>query len=112
MTWQAMDIDAVVQIHLNGLGLCFGNPTESSSLSPGQKPLSHGKMKAMPAMAAYESWKPTSLTADGSRVRCMSRDVKSTVPVLLNLPCRRAVSPMNMKRKALTMDGPAPVASV
>ena len=115
--WHEMDMAAVVQTHLNGLEPCFIRPDShllltASSSSSGQNPFSHGKMKAMPAMAAYDSWNPTSRMADGSIARCMTSAESSTVPVLLKRPCRRALSPSRMNRKALTIDAPAPVARV
>ena len=69
-------------------------------------------MNAIPAIAAYESWNPTSRSDEGDSVRCISRAAIRTVPVLLKRPHSRAVSPMRMNRNALTIDAPAPVARV
>ena len=53
--WHEIDRVAVSQIHLSG----------PLNLLPwlGQKSRSHGYMNAIPPMAAYDSWKPTSRSA-------------------------------------------------
>lgn len=101
-----MDNAAVSHIHSRG-------PRLSLILSLcGQNARNQGKMNAIPAIAAYDSWKPTSWSACGSMTRCMSSEVMRTVPVFLKRLYILAVSPVRMKTNALTIDAPAPVARV
>ena len=69
-------------------------------------------MKAIPAMAAYDSWNPTSLMDCGVIVRWIRSADMSIVPKFLELFAILALSPSRMKRNARTMDAPAPVAKV
>ena len=39
-------------------------------------------MNAIPAMAAYESWKPTDVTDSGEMTSCMNKAARSMLPVL------------------------------
>ena len=50
VSWQDMDKAAESQSHFNGLTMIFP--------SSGQNPFIHGYITAIPAIAAYESWKP------------------------------------------------------
>lgn len=72
--------------------------------------LSCGCIQAMPAIAAYESWKPMLEMSSGFKVRCiMSED--ASVVFRSGLRCSRMpVSRMIMKMRALIIDAPAPVA--
>ena len=106
--WHAMDIAAVSHIRFIGFRI-----HDVFSASPSDhSPCSHGNMNAIPAMAAYESWNPTSRTASGDMHRWMISAVISTDPVFLKRPVNLAYSPRNMNRKARRLDAPAPVAKV
>lgn len=103
VSWHDIDNAAESQIHLN------------PSLFPverGQNPFSHGYMKAMPAIAAYDSWKPTELNDCGAMQSCMTNADKRSVPVSQERPECLAASRRIMNRNALTMESPAPVARV
>lgn len=69
-------------------------------------------MKAIPAIAAYESWKLMVLTDDGEKKVCIISETRRVFPMLLYRPVMRAVSPIVMNRRARTVDGAAPVAKV
>jgi len=69
-------------------------------------------MKAIPAMAAYESWKPTDRNDCGSTQSCTTNAEKNRVPVSHERPESLAASRRIMNRNALTMESPAPVARV
>ena len=88
-----------------------GSPSFSFPES-GQKLLNLGYMYAMPAIAAYDNWNPTSFMAPGEIVRWMMRADMSVAPKLLGLLDILALSLSIMKRNARTMDAPAPVAKV
>ena len=78
--------------------------------SLGQIALKCGCIQAMPAIAAYESWKPMLEMSSGFKVRCiMSED--ASVVFRSGFRCSRMpVSRMIMKIRALIIDAPAPVA--
>ena len=105
-----MDRAAVFHIHRIGSGYFLADDPLSCSDLSGQKPLSHGNMKAIPAIAAYERWKPASRMDCDAMMRCISNDARSIEPVLCIRPLALAASPMTMNRKARTIDAPAPVA--
>ena len=63
VNWQEMDIEQTSHIHLVHLVII-----PSSKTLPGHKPFSRGNMNAMPAIAAYDSWKPTDFTDNGDIV--------------------------------------------
>ena len=69
-------------------------------------------MNAIPAMAAYESWKLTDRTESGSMMTCIRSEAISNCLRLCRRPVIRAASPRNMNMKARTIEGPAPVARV
>lgn len=81
-------------------------------LLPGHRPFSHGDMNAIPAIAAYESWNPTSLDDPGENSSWTNRDVMRIVAMFLLRPVSRAVSLIRMNRNALVIEAPAPVAAV
>ena len=82
---------------------------ESSS---GQILFNRGYMNAIPAIAVYDSWKPTERIDEGEMHSWSVRAVINMCSVLRDLPDSLALSFRIIKRKALTKDGPAPVASV
>ena len=61
--WHAIEREEQSHIHFNPF---IVNPL--SALSAGHKSRSFGKMYAMPAIAAYDSWNPTSLISAGVRI--------------------------------------------
>ena len=65
-TWQEMDRAAASQI------LRTGSKREVS----GYQPFRIGNSRKMPAIARYESWKPTEAMADGVRTSWMSSAVE------------------------------------
>ena len=105
--WHEMDIAAESHIHLS---LLTTHP--SSFLSPGQNPAIHGNIKAMPMIAAYDSWKPTSMIESGIIARCM---IRAAITVFFRFAClwlSLIHSPITMNMNARVIDAPAPVASV
>ena len=60
-------------------------------------------------MARYESWKLAEVMTPGSMAHCIVNAVHSMFTAYAFLPVSSAVSLRRMKRKALTMDGEAPV---
>ena len=80
VSWQAIDIAAEFHIHLAG-------PVTASPamllLPSGHMDLRRGKMNAMPAMAAYESWNPTERMDPGSMHRWIMSAAMRVLPVLL-----------------------------
>lgn len=102
-----MDIAAESHIHRAHFVM-----NESSFLSPGQNPCRTGKMNAIPATAAYDSWNPISVMLLGDSTICIIIAVIITRGRLILYFLKFAYSPMVMKVKALIIDGPEPVASV
>ena len=66
----------------------------------------------MPAIARYDSWKPTEVMADGLRTSWISRAVDRIRSGFRGRQASRAVSVRKMNRKARTMEGEAPVIKV
>lgn len=69
-------------------------------------------MKAIPAIAAYDSWKLTECMEDGEMVRCIIKAENRSDAVVGLRRVIAADSLRRMKMKALTIEGPAPVATV
>ena len=64
----------------------------------------------MPAIAAYDSWKPISDMSEGVRVRCMTR-LDARVVLMSGFLCSSLVtSPIITNMRARMIDAPAPVA--
>lgn len=103
------DIDIAAESHSHLAILVSG---ASSCLSPGQNPCIHGNMNAIPVIAAYDSWNPTSFMDDGDNARCISMAVSSVFFRMDCLPLSLTHSPIKMKMNALAIDAPAPVAKV
>ena len=76
----------------------------------GQIALRCGCIQAIPAIAAYDSWKPMLEMSAGFTVRCIMMEDASVV-FRSGLRCSRMpVSRIIMKMRALIIDAPAPVA--
>ena len=69
-----------------------------------------GKTKVIPAIARYDSWNPADENTDGFSINCMVSAAQSISAGLCGRFSSREVSRSSMKRKALTIDGEAPVA--
>ena len=77
---------------------------------PGYHAFMNGNSVKMPSIARYESWNPMEDTDSGENDSCRSSAVHQTDMAVLRLPGQcRAISVMVMNRKALTMEGDAPV---
>ena len=103
VSWHDIESAAESHTHLN------------PSLFPsacGQNLFSHGYMKAIPAIAAYDSWNPTDRKDCGSMQSCMNKAERKIVPVSHERPECLAASRRIMNSNALTMESPAPVARV
>ena len=80
------------------------------SPSSGQMDMNHGNPHAIPAMAAYESWKPMLDMSVGIKVRCIMR-LDAMVVFRSDFLCSSlAASPVMMNMRARVIDAPAPVA--
>ena len=66
----------------------------------------------MPAIARYDSWKPGDPSSSGVMAACAMRDAQNMFIGTLFLWVHLAVSLNDMKRKALTIEAPAPVIRV
>ena len=69
-------------------------------------------MKAIPVIAAYESWKLISDNESGAMTRWIRREAIRIEHALRKRPVMSAVSPRRMNRNARTIEGPAPTANV
>ena len=69
-----------------------------------------GKTKVIPAIARYDSWNPADENTDGFSISCMVSAAQSISAGLCGRFSSREVSRSSMNRKALTIDGEAPVA--
>ena len=103
---------AEFHIHLEGTVTSLETIDVLSEFSTGQSLFNRGYMNAIPAIAVYDSWKPTERIDEGEMHSWSVRAVINMCSVLRDLPDSLALSFRIIKRKALTKDGPAPVASV
>ena len=97
--WQETDIAAVSHILFTGLFLPASN-----------HPLITGNMKYIPAIAIYESWNPAEVIIPGLTASCTVRAASSMFSGFFFLCVIFVVSFRSIKRKALVIEGAAPVA--
>jgi hypothetical protein len=102
VSWHEMDNEAESHI-------LFMMPFFSESSS--HKPLSHGWIHAIPAIAAYDSWKPTDVMSDGASMMWITRQVVMVVLRSVALCISVDISLMTMNSKARMIDALAPVAN-
>ena len=105
-TWQEMD--SAINSHSRRGRFQRSLPGPSDGYQADRR----GKSSTMPAIARYDSWKPTEEATEGVKASWMVKAPQSTWTGEGRRTSKRPASFRKMNRKARTSEGEAPVAKV